>query len=199
MVDIHCHILPEVDDGAVRRSSSPSLIISCRLARQDAIDHIVATPHANEHYAYERHISNAISQDLADCVPFRVGQNSFEIIVRKMEVASQAKSDRYCARLFALGLTPVLTHPERNPILQQDLRRVLEWSEEGCLVQVTASSVTGFWGDAARRCSQWLLEHGAVHVLASDAHDDKYRVPVLSAAHAAVAEVFGLDVAKSTG
>jgi protein-tyrosine phosphatase len=123
--------------------------------------------------------------------------NSKYLLVEFSDYAIPLQINEFFARLFARGLTPVLTHPERNPILQQDLRRVLEWAEEGCLVQVTASSVTGFWGEAARRCSQWLLEHGAVHVLASDAHDDKYRVPVLSAAHAAVAKVFGLDVARA--
>ena len=220
MVDIHCHILPEVDDGA---KSWEMALEMCRLARQDGIDHIVATPHANEHYAYERdqlmikleelerrtegsltfslgcdfHLSyDNLEAVLSHPERYTIG-NSKYLLVEFSDYAIPLQINEFFARLFALGLTPVLTHPERNPILQQDLRRVLEWAEEGCLVQVTASSVTGFRGDAARRCSQWLLEHGAVHVLASDAHDDKYRVPVLSAAHAAVAKVFGLDVARA--
>jgi len=78
------------------------------------------------------------------------------------------------------GLRPVITHPERNPILQQTPQRVLQWVEMGCVVQVTASSITGGWGERAWRTAEWLLQREAVHVLATDAHDTKHRVPVLS-------------------
>jgi len=75
-------------------------------------------------------------------------------------------------KLQAAGMTPIITHPERNAHLQRRPERVLEWVEQGCLVQVTASAVTGSWGDTTCRIAQWLLEHDAVHVLASDAHNE---------------------------
>ena len=67
----------------------------------------------------------------------------------------------------------------------------------GCLVQITASSITGGWGNAAQRIATWLLERNAVHVIASDAHDDKYRKPILSEARDAVSKGFGAEFAQA--
>ena len=98
-------------------------------------------------------------------------------------------------KLENCGMTPVITHPERNPILRKDLQRVLEWAEQGCLVQVTGSALTGFWGEPSRRAAQWLLERQAVHVLATDAHETQKRVPILSTAREAAAQICGREVA----
>ena len=95
------------------------------------------------------------------------------------------------------GITSVITHPERNPILRENLQRVVEWAEQGCVIQVTGSALTGFWGDRTRRAAHWLLEHDAVHVLATDAHDTEKRTPVLSKARDAVAEIYGAEVAEA--
>jgi protein-tyrosine phosphatase len=92
-------------------------------------------------------------------------------------------------------MTAIITHPERNPILQRTPERVLDWVSQGSLVQVTASALTGRWGDQARRTAHWLLERGAVHVLATDAHDDKHRPPILSAARDIVRGTYGDEMA----
>jgi protein-tyrosine phosphatase len=73
---------------------------------------------------------------------------------------------------------------------------VLEWIEQGCVVQMTGSALTGFWGDRTRRAALWLLEHQAVHVLATDAHDLEKRVPILSTARDAAAQICGAEVAE---
>jgi protein-tyrosine phosphatase len=65
------------------------------------------------------------------------------------------------------------------------------------VIQVTGSSLTGFWGERVRRAAHWLLEHDAVHVLATDAHDTERRIPVLSTARDAAAEAYGEDVADA--
>jgi len=96
-----------------------------------------------------------------------------------------------------MGIRPIITHPERNPILQQTPQRVLKWVELGCAVQVTASAVTGYWGERPWHIATWLLERNAVHFLATDAHDAKHRVPILSAARKEVAEVCGADIAQA--
>ncbi len=70
-------------------------------------------------------------------------------------------------RLGRPRVTPILTHPERNPILQQTPQRVLDWVEQGCLVQITASSLTGFWGERPEIIARWLLDRAAVHVIAT--------------------------------
>jgi protein-tyrosine phosphatase len=100
-------------------------------------------------------------------------------------------------KLANYGMTPVITHPERNPILREDPQRVLEWAQQGCIVQVTGSSLTGFWGEHSRRVAEWLLQHQAVHVLATDAHDTVKRVPILSTARDAAAQLCGKEVAHA--
>jgi protein-tyrosine phosphatase len=100
-------------------------------------------------------------------------------------------------KLGDVGVTPIITHPERNAILRQTPQRVLEWVELGCVVQVTANALTGYWGKGVERVATWLLEHEAVHVIASDAHDTKHRVPNLSKARQAVTATHGAELAQA--
>ena len=100
-------------------------------------------------------------------------------------------------RLGDRGLIPILTHPERNPILQQTPQRILEWAEQGCLIQVTASALTGLWGERPESVARWLLDRSAVHILASDAHDTKRRVPNLSAARNVAEKIVGAEYADA--
>jgi protein-tyrosine phosphatase len=98
-------------------------------------------------------------------------------------------------QLVDCGLVPVVTHPERNPVLQQKLGRVEEWVELGCLVQVTALSISGGFGRTACLTAGRLLERGLVHVVASDAHDPEHRHPRLDAAYATVRSRYGEEEA----
>ncbi|MFY9647462.1 MAG: CpsB/CapC family capsule biosynthesis tyrosine phosphatase, partial [Terriglobales bacterium] len=100
-------------------------------------------------------------------------------------------------RLGDRGLIPILTHPERNPILQQTPQRILEWAEQGCLIQVTGSALTGHWGERPETVARWLLEHSAVHILASDAHDTKRRIPNLSTARKTAETIAGAEYAEA--
>jgi protein-tyrosine phosphatase len=81
--------------------------------------------------------------------------------------------------------------------LQQNPQQLLRWVELGCVLQVTAGTLTGDWGEQAWRVAKWLLERDAVHVLASDAHDTRHRPPVLSPAREEAAEICGADVAAA--
>jgi len=93
------------------------------------------------------------------------------------------------------GLVPVLTHPERNPVLQRNQDHILKLAEAGCLIQVTASAFTGYWGETVQKLAEWLLKKHAVHVIASDAHDTRKRPPILSAARQRIIELAGERVA----
>ena len=220
MIDIHSHILPGIDDGS---KSWDMTLKMCRLAIQDGITHIVATPHADETHAYSRdlvrHLVTELDHKIGDQLAFSVGCDfhfSFEniedaiahprrytiaatpyLLVELSDYGIPPQVSDGLLRLQAAGMIPIITHPERNAILQRRPERVLEWVEAGSLAQVTASAVTGFWGDTARRVAIWLLENDAVHVLASDAHDDKHRRPILSGACAAVSKLCGADVART--
>ena len=220
MIDIHCHIIPEVDDGAKSWEIAQQM---CQIAAADGITDIVATPHANDRYRYDRETFQATLRQLqekaGDSPRLALGcdfhlsyenlQSAYEhperyvidkgqyLLVELSNYSVPAQIADCFHKLGDHGLTPVLTHPERNPILQSTPQRVLEWAEQGCVVQVTASAFTGSWGEKVQQIARWLLDHEAVHVLATDAHDTKHRVPRLSPGRDAVAEIVGADVADA--
>lgn len=220
MVDIHSHILPEVDDGPKSWDVSVAL---CRAAAADGITHMVATPHANDRYHYDRqylqglvahlqgligdppkiilgcdfHLSIDNIQDaLVNPGRYVIGDTRYLLVEFSNYSVPQQTTDSFL-KLGDCGLTPIITHPERNPILRESPQRVAEWAEQGFIIQMTGSALTGFWGERTRRAALWLLERQAVHVLATDAHDTEKRVPILSTAREAAAEICGEDVAEA--
>ena len=220
VIDIHCHILAGVDDGAKSWDVAREM---CRMAAADGIEHMVATPHANHRYVYDRnalamqldylrsliggkptlslgcdfHLSYENLQDVLARPDWYIIENSKFMLVELSNYSIPSQIGEYFSKLGDQGITPVITHPERNPILQQDPRRVLAWVEQGCVVQVTASALTGGWGEIAWRTGVWLLQHDAVHVLATDAHDTRNRVPLLSEARKQAEEMCGADIAHA--
>jgi protein-tyrosine phosphatase len=220
MVDIHCHILPEIDDGPPTWEMAGEMV---RIAVADGIEHIVATPHADEQYAFDRarsaaalerlqgmagnslrltlgcdfHFSYDNVQDaLAHPGRYAIGETPY-LLMEFSDFALSPVLQEVIAKLRGAGLIPVITHPERNLLLQRSPAEVLRLVEGGCPVQVTASALTGHWGEAARQTALWLLQHDAVHALASDAHSATHRPPQLSAARDAAAHHVGGDVARA--
>ena len=99
-------------------------------------------------------------------------------------------------RLQGAGLTPVVTHPERNALLHARLDQLQSWVENGALVQVTAGSLLGRFGRAAKSVAADLMNRNLVHFIASDAHDTRYRTPVLRDAYAYVEKTWNPSLAK---
>jgi len=220
VVDIHSHILPEVDDGPKSWDVSVAM---CRAAAADGITHQVATPHANDRYHYDReylrglvahlqqlvgdaprlslgcdfHLSYENIQDaLAHPTRYVIDGTRYLLVEFSNYSVPQQTTESFL-RLGDCGITVIITHPERNPILRESLQRVVEWAEQGCVIQMTGSALTGFWGERTRRAAQWLLERQAVHVIATDAHDLEKRVPILSTSRDAAAEICGAEVAEA--
>ena len=219
MIDIHCHILPEVDDGPKSWEIAEAM---CRMAVQDGIQHIVATPHSNDRYFYDREYLSTLLQTLQQRIgpqpalslgcDFHLSYDNMQCAIRTPEQFCIGRShyllvefnnfsispqvDDWFTQIHQRGVTPIITHPERNPILQQDPQRVLNWIELGCAVQVTGSVFTGFWGPRPRQIADWLLKEKAVHFLSTDAHDAKRRVPILSEARKVIAKEFGEELAQ---
>ena len=220
MIDIHCHILPEVDDGP---KSWEMAVEMCRMAVADGITHIVATPHSNDRYHYDRdcllqcvlrlqglagdslklslgcdfHLSyDNLQSVLAQPERYTIGGSRY-LLVELSDFSIPLQIADCFLKLGDVGVTAIITHPERNAILRQAPQRVIEWVELGCAVQITANALTGFWGHRVARVATWLLEHEAVHVIASDAHDDKHRTPILSRARKAAAEICGAEIATA--
>ena len=220
MIDIHCHVLPEVDDGPKSWEIAESM---CRMAAEDGIEHIVATPHSNDRYFYDRQYLLTLLESLRQRVgprpalslgcDFHLSSDNMQAALRTPEkycigtsqyvlvefsnLSISPQIDDWFTQMHERGITPIITHPERNPILQENPQRVLEWRELGCAVQVTGSVFSGFWGPRPRQIAEWLLKNEAVHFLSTDAHDTKRRVPILSSARKIIAKDFGEELAQS--
>jgi len=119
------------------------------------------------------------------------------MLVAFPQVAVPASAEELFHGLLFEGVQPVLVHPERNSQIQGDPSIVAALVEHGVLIQVTAMSVTGEFGPAAKACADVLLRHKCVHFLASDAHRSKTRRPVLSKGRAAAAVIIGEERARA--
>ncbi len=223
MVDIHHHLLWGVDDGARDFETSVAM---AKASAADGVTDIVCTPHSNGQFLFQPEENARKAGELqarleADGIRLKIGLGcdfhlSYDNILDAkadparfsinglgylmVEVPDYGIPPGLTETFYELqlaGLTPVLTHPERNPTLQQDLSRLAEWMRGGVLVQVTGDSVTGKMGKTAHRIVHQLLERRWVHFLATDAHNVTSRPPRLSQAHALVAKKYGEAYADS--
>jgi protein-tyrosine phosphatase len=217
MVDIHHHLLPGLDDGSTSMETSLDM---ARMAAQDGITHIVATPHANGRYTFDPARNNQLLQSMRDTLagegvaitlgagcdfhlsydniqaalkhPAKFTINNHEyLLVELPDFSIPAQLDESFYELRLAGITPILTHPERNPTLQRDTKRLAEWVRQGMLIQVTTSSVLGQMGKTAERMSHRLLADRWVHFLATDAHNTTRRPPRMREAREFVANKYG--------
>jgi protein-tyrosine phosphatase len=219
MTDTHSHVVWGVDDG------SPTLEISLtmlQLAASSGTTDIVATPHANPKYAFQREVVleriQTLNQAAAGRPRIHFGCEfhlSFDNVDHLMENLRQytingkqyllvecpdfhigRHAESVLRGMIDAGIVPIIAHPERNPVLRQKLTRAEEWVEFGCLLQLTAMSITGGFGASARSASFRLLDHGLAHIVASDAHDPVHRSPILADARQAVGARYGEDAAE---
>lgn len=220
-VDIHCHILPQIDDGA--RNWEESLAMA-RLAVAEGIRTIIATPHQLGNYGRNR---GETIRAQAAALNHRLEEHSIplEILpgadvriepdlvsrIRSGEVLSLADGrgyvllelphevyfplDRLLGELQGAGMAGILSHPERNQgILGQP--RVLEGLlERGCLMQITAGSLVGTFGTQSQAMAERMLLQGMVHFVATDAHGPKARRPLMRRAYDRVAQLVGEETA----
>lgn len=222
MIDIHCHILPGIDDGPTDMDES---IEMCRMAASDGITVIVATPHfmpgqytADSVRVFEEASRLSAALQLLD-IPVTILTGA-DVAVSP-EVPAQLRSvehltinrtgryflaefphnhvppgwDRFLYSMLASGVTPVITHPERNFWFMQHPEALFPVVAKGVMVQITAMSLTGEFGEEAQEVSLYLLRHNLAHVIATDAHSSTYRPPILSEAVDMVVELFGREKA----
>jgi protein-tyrosine phosphatase len=223
MVDIHHHLLPGLDDGSKNLETSVAM---AKLAVADGITHIVCTPHANGEFEFDPQVNAAKTEELrarlaAENIPLTLGSGcdfhfSFDNVERAkreparfsinglsyllVEIPDYGLPPGLTETFYELqlaGLTPILTHPERNPTLQSDPNRLKDWLRGGVLIQVTADSLTGHKGKQAQRMTHDLLEKRWVHFLATDAHNTTSRRPRMSEAHDLVATRYGASYAHA--
>ncbi|MGB7758862.1 MAG: CpsB/CapC family capsule biosynthesis tyrosine phosphatase [Bryobacteraceae bacterium] len=219
MIDIHSHIVWGVDDGAPGMEESIAML---EAAGESGTTEIVATPHANAQYAYEPELVEDRIRELAaktggkpkihrgcefhlnfDNVdhlleqPFRYTINGKQyLLIECPDFHVGRHTDTVLRRLVDAGLTPIVAHPERNPVVRREVERLERWVELGCLTQVTALSIVGGFGGSAKAASMRLLRRGLVHIVASDTHDPVCRHPRLDEAYRIVRSRCDEDTAE---
>lgn len=198
MVDLHCHLLPGIDDG------SKSMEISLRMAREateNGVTHALLTPHhMNGHYINHkqdviRRTKEFQEQINAHNIPLTVFPGQ-EVRINGQLLEALDKDDILFAdtagkymmlefpdddvphytnqMIFDLqqrGIIPVIVHPERNTKIMAEPDLIYQLLEKGCLSQITASSYVGTFGKKVENFSRQLIEAGQGYIFASDAHD----------------------------
>jgi protein-tyrosine phosphatase len=220
MVDIHCHILPLLDDG------SKSFDESCAMAEmaiEDGVTHVIGTPHASPDHAFvpelirqrrdelqaqfegrlklatgcDFHLSFENLQDIRHRPErYTLNQKSY-LLVEFADYSIPPSLDQALHEMQLAGLHPIVTHPERNPLIRAQPERLYKWVRQGCYVQVTAQSLLGKFGSAALEMSQQWLGAGAVHFVASDAHNTTSRPLRLRETYDHLATTRGEEVARA--
>ena len=220
MVDIHCHILPGMDDGA---DSMETAVAMAEMAIADGITHVVGTPHANTQYHFDPelirskrdelqarvgdrltlatgcdfHLNYENLQDLQkDSKKYTINQKNY-LLVEFADFAIPPSMDETLHHLQLTGISPIITHPERNALLRAQPERMYRWLHQGCYAQVTALSLLGRFGERAQRSAEQWLEEDRIHFVASDAHNLEGRPLQLRRAFDAVAKRRGEMVAQA--
>lgn len=220
-VDIHCHLLPGIDDGA--KSWDESLAMA-RMAVADGIETIVLTPHqlgGFEHNSGDliRRTTKELQRILKENeIPLQVFpgadvriENDLAERLQSGEVLTLADRNKYVLlelphelyftleplleQLRGISMTGILTHPERNQGLLKQPGQIEALVQGGCLMQITAGSLLGAFGPQAHDFSQWMLSEGLVHFVATDAHGVKSRRPLMRRAHDRVANFVDEEMA----
>jgi protein-tyrosine phosphatase len=220
MIDVHCHILPGLDDGP------NSFDVSCAMAEMaiaDGITHVLATPHANPAYPFipelvkkrrdeiqaafedrlaiatgcDFHLSFENLQDIRhDPSRYTLNHKNY-LLVEFADFSIPPSLDQALHELQLAGLQPVITHPERNPLVRAQPERLFRWLQQGCYAQLTAQSLIGKFGRSAEEIAHEWLKAGAVHFIASDAHNTTTRPPRLKETYELVAKKYGKESAQA--
>jgi protein-tyrosine phosphatase len=209
VIDLHCHVVPGVDDGPATMEESLAL---CRAAVEAGTTRIIATPHVNWRYpdndagAVRRGVATvnaalreasidldvdagaeiALSriEDLSEreIALLRLGEGPYSLIECPHQGGAPAAIEEMLHRFAASGHSIVLAHPERCPVFQSNPRLLAGLIQAGILCCITARALTGDFGSRAGRYAWDLMEAGHVHAIASDAHDAHRRPPDLAVA-----------------
>lgn len=224
MIDLHCHLLPGVDDGA--RTLDDSLAMA-QQAVSEGISHILVTPHhKNGKYlnpkaavveatanlqaeldgrgigltlfpGQEVRINGEILDDIENGDILFIDDEEHYLLIEFPTMSIPHYTESLFFKLRQKGITPVIVHPERNQAVIDDPNILLPFIERGALAQVTASSYVGAFGKEIAKLSNQLIEANLVHILASDAHNTRGRGFHFQEAFAKLEAEFGPDKVES--
>jgi len=225
MIDLHCHILPGLDDGAEHLEESIGM---ARVAEKDGIEKIVATPHLfRDNLAYEdldiieekkEELNQALKTNNID-VEILAGaevnishhlieqirenrssltlhQSSFMFVEFPPDHVFSGVKELFF-ELMSEGITPIIAHPERNSVFIHHPGSLYELLQMGALAQANSGSFTGIYGRTVREAVLRLLQLNFIQFIGSDGHNSRSKAPRLSEAANMAASIIGEERAKA--
>jgi protein-tyrosine phosphatase len=225
MIDLHCHLLPGLDDGPATLDEALAL---ARAVVADGITVSVVTPHIHpgrydlrrsallgELQAFQRALAQArIPLQVLLGAELRVSMESLDLLTQgEVPYVGEVRGTpvlllemphshvpagclKLVEKLLTLNIRPLIAHPERNKGIMDDPSRLDPFVAEGCWLQVTAASVVGEFGRSAQKLAHQLIDDDLVRVVASDAHNLDGRAPRMGAARQYIEQVWGSEVAQ---
>ena len=221
MIDIHCHILPEVDDGS--RSLNESIEMAM-IATEQGIKKIVNTSHYHPDFRYKKgeellkeleDFNNVLKENMID-IEVLIGNEIYytKDLIREIDELDfyTLNTSRYllielpptnfpqdlCNIVYELkekGYIPVFAHVERYREVQENPELIYEVIEAGAIIQVNSHSILGKSGKELQNICNTLLSRNMVHVVGTDAHRSKRRTPIFSDAYDYVSEKYSKEMA----
>ncbi|MGI6669063.1 MAG: tyrosine-protein phosphatase [Acetivibrionales bacterium] len=223
MIDLHSHVLYGLDDGAENEEMTLNML---RIAHRDGITRIIATPHficgenlynaetlekrlqetiqlaKKNNIDVELYPGNEIYLDEYALDNIKNGQCSTlagsRYVLVELPMAGFLKNiGNILYNILGNGYIPVLAHVERYEYFRSDLKVLKRFLEMGCISQINATSINGIAGTRAQKAAREMLIRNMGHVVASDAHTDRVRVPRLSKALETVKSWLGEERARN--
>ncbi|MCP4254568.1 MAG: capsular biosynthesis protein [Candidatus Scalindua sp.] len=224
MIDIHTHILPSIDDGPETIEESIEL---CKVAANDGIKKIVATPHSNNGVyeptsaeimnavdalntqlvvqqididifpGAEIHISEGLVESVKNGDVLTINNGGKFILLEFPFAFIPPGTDKFVFNLKVNGIIPIIAHAERISAFQRKPELVDQLVNIGARVQINANCLTKRGNRGERKCAEWLLKKRLVHFIASDTHSLRGRPPILSEAVRSASRIVGEEVAKT--
>ena len=221
MIDLHCHILPAIDDGAVDLDTSLAM---ARMAVDDGIEITACTPHIMPGVYENRgdeirlaiarlqrvldengialklvtgadvHIAPDLVQGLKNGRILSLNDSRYFLFEPPHHIAPP-RLEQLAFDVMSAGYMPLITHPERLTWIESHYDVIKQMAHGGAWVQITAGAVTGRFGRRPKYWAERMLDEGLVHILATDAHNLRNRSPNLSQARELVAERLGEQAA----
>ncbi len=222
MIDLHCHMLPGIDDGAPDEQSALAM---ARIAVGDGIAFTACTPHItpglydNDAGLIRRRVVDLQKRLDDEGIALRLTSGADAYLTPGLLAALQAgmaptlNGGRYfllepphhvappqfeesVAEFLTAGYVPIITHPERLSWINTHYAMFTQLARRGVWMQITAGSLTGRFGEGAQYWGERMLDEGLVHILATDAHGVRRRAPLLAEGRHAAEKYVGKDEAQ---
>jgi protein-tyrosine phosphatase len=223
MIDLHCHMLPGIDDGAPDLATALDM---ARMAVADGIRVVACTPHIypglydNTAAVIARAVEDFRLRLAEAAIPLQLTHGADTHLAPDLLARLRAGSipslhgtryfllepphhvappllDDFVFGLIAAGYVPIITHPERLTWISKHFDLFKRVVLRGAWVQITAGSLTGRFGKSAKYWSELMLDEGMVHIIATDAHGVQSRPPLLAEGRDAAERWVGRDEASN--